>query len=209
MKQIISALSLSLAVTILAFPLFVGMEPRLGLAQTDSVTVNQTVTSGISIDTPADVTLTALTTTQLTSVGTTTWTVVTNNAAGYTLGVKATLTGSGALYDSGTGNYFTDYGTSSPSTWSVTNAYMFGFAPLGNDTTGYGTGSFCESSTNVPSTTLNYVGFYSADREVASSSSETTQAGTATTICYAVEQDTVWAPSGTYTATITATATAN
>ncbi len=208
MKQIINVLSLSLVVSVLAFSAFVGLEPRLAAAVSDSVTVTQDVTAGISISSPADVTMNALTTTQNTSVGTSTWTVITNNAAGYTLGVKADYTGKTAALTSST-DQFADYATSSPSLWSVTNNYMFGFAPFGNDTTGYGTGTLCESANDTPSTTLYYVGFYSADRQIASSSSETTQAGTATTVCYATEQDTVWAPSGTYTATITATATTN
>ena len=152
--------------------------------------------------------MTTLTTTQLTGVGTSTWNVKTNNQAGYTLGVKADYTGrTAALKDTNSGEQFTDYGTSSPTTWSVSNDYMFGFSALGNDTTGFGSGSVCESAANVPSTTLGYIGFYSTDTQIASSSSETNQNGTDTTVCFATEQDGVFAPSGTYTATVTATAT--
>ncbi len=207
MKQIINVLSLTLVVSVLVFSSFIGLEPQLGLAATasDSVTVTQAVTSGVSITAPANVTMNALTTTQLTSVGTTTWTVITNSASGYTLGVQAAITG-GALFTGTT--YFTDY-TTTPTAWSVSGAYEFGFAPFGNDVTTatYGTGSLCESTANVPSASLKYVGFKSTDTAIAASSGVTNQAGTATTICYAAEQDTVWAPSGTYTATITATAT--
>ncbi len=210
MKQILNVLSLSLVMSVLVFSSFIGLEPGIAGAVSDSVTVTQTVASGISISTPADVTMTTLTTSQLTGVGTSTWTVITNNQAGYTLGLKADYTGrTTALKDTATGEQFTDYGTSSPAAWSVSNDYMFGFSALGNHTTGFGSGSLCESSADVPSTTLNYVGFYSADRQIASSSSETNQAGTATTVCLATQQDTVWAPSGTYTATAIATATAN
>ncbi len=210
MKKIIKVLSLSLVAGLLVFSSFAGLEPQLGLAASasDSVVVTQGVTSGISIDSPADVTMNPLSTTQNTSVGTTTWTVITNNQAGYTLSVKADYTSrTAALKDTSSGEQFSDFGTSTPATWSVTNDYMFGFAPFGNDTTGYGTGSLCESANDVPSTSLNYVGFYSADRQIASSTSETSTSGTATTVCYAAEQNGVWAPSGTYTATITATAT--
>ncbi len=209
MKKIIKVLSLSLIAGLLAFSSFVGLEPQLGLAAsaTDDVVVTLAVTSGISIDSPADVTMDPLTMSQLTSVGTTTWTVITNNQAGYTLGVKADYTSRTAALKSTVGEQFTDYGTSSPATWIVSSDYKFGFAPLGADVTGYGTGSLCESANDVPSTSLNYVGFDSADRTIATNSAETSTSGTPTTVCYAAEQDGVWAPSGTYTATITATAT--
>ncbi len=175
------------------------------VSATDSVTVTQSVITGISINSPADVTMNNLSITQNTSVGTTTWKVITNNQSGYTLAVKASA--SSAMSDSSTGESFADYGTSSPATWNVSNAYQFGFAPLGNDTVGYGTGTLCESSNYVPSATLAYTGFYTANRTIASSSSETSVGGTETTVCYAAGQETKLAPSGAYTAVITATAT--
>jgi len=164
--------------------------------------------STISISSASGITLSALTITQDTAVGSTTWTVTTDNPAGYSLSVKASA--SPALTDSGAGNSFADYTETvagSPETWSVTNAYEFGFSAFGADVDGYGTDTDCAAGFNVPSATLLWEGFSTTDIEIASSSASTVS-GTDSTLCVATEQDTVFAPSGTYTATITATAVA-
>ena len=194
----------------LVFPF---VEPAVLLAQSanDQIIVTQSVTSGISISSPSDINLTALSTTQNSAVGSATWTVTTNNQAGYTLDVEAST--DPALQDSGTSESFADYSEAvagTPETWSVSSAYEFGFSARGSDvSTGtWGTDADCIAGADIPSTTLKWRGFDgTTDIEIASASSETGTSGTASTLCVATEQDSVFAPSGTYTATITATAT--
>ena len=161
----------------------------------------------ISISAPTNITMDALTITQNSAVATTTWTVITNDAAGYTLSVNASQ--APAMKNLATGATFADQGATT-TVWSVSNAYAFGFSATGANTTGFGTGSQCAPTTaNVPSTTLWWRGFSGATTiQVASSSAATAQAGTATTVCLADAQNTVFAPSGTYVATTTATAVA-
>jgi hypothetical protein len=55
---------------------------------------------------------------------------------------------------------------------------------------------------------LKYKGFTTSPFTVASRAATTTFAGSATTVCYAAEQNNFFIPSGTYQATIVATATA-
>lgn len=194
----------------LVFPF---VEPAVLLAQSanDQIIVTQSVTSGISISSPSDINLTALSTTQNSAVGSATWTVTTNNQAGYTLDVEAST--DPALQDSGTSESFADYSEAvagTPETWSVSSAYEFGFSARGSDvpTGTWGTDTDCIAGSDVPSAALNWRGFDgTTDIEIASASSETGTSGTASTLCVATEQDSVFAPSGTYTATITATAT--
>jgi len=172
----------------------------------DEVVVNQTVTSGITISSPNDITMTALTLTQDTAVGSTAWTVITNNQAGYSLTVQASA--APALVDSGTSESFADYTSTGKETWSVSNAYEFGWSAYGDDVTGHGTDTDCIEGADVPSTGLTWEGFDGATPiQMASSTSETNMAGTSTAICVATEQHTVFAPSGSYSATLTATAT--
>ena len=185
-------------------PLF---EPSVAGAVTDNVVVTQSVTTGITISSPADITMTALSTTQNSAVGSAAWTVTTNDQAGYTLSVATTQYD--ALRDGGTGRYFTDFASSSHTTWSVSNAYKFGMSARGSHTTGFGSDADCIAGADVPSATLLWTGFKSTTGiQVASSTSETGTSGTATTMCIATEQNGTFAPSGSYTATITATATA-
>ncbi|MDO8573116.1 MAG: hypothetical protein Q7S11_05185 [bacterium] len=211
-------IGLSLIAGIIFMSGFVFLEPTVGLAVEDQVVITQTVTSGISISSPADVTMSqALTVSADTSVGTSTWTVTTNNVTGYTLSVSASSTSPcplntasimrKSLCDISTASGFTDIATTSKAVWSVTSDYAFGYSAFGNDTTGHGTGSQCSSTANVPSSTLLYQGFNGTTLiQIASSSVKTGTSGTATNVCYAVEQDAVFAPSGTYKATTTATA---
>jgi len=173
---------------------------------TDNVVVYQMITPGITISSPSDISMTSLSLTQNTAVGSATWTVTTNNQAGYTLTVKASA--SPALVASTTSESFADYTSAGKETWSVTNAYEFGFSAYGDHVTGYGTDTDCINGADVPSSTLLWEGFNGATPiQMASSTAETTMAGKASTLCVATEQDTVWAPSGLYAATITATAT--
>ncbi|MFH0846070.1 MAG: hypothetical protein V1851_01575 [Patescibacteria group bacterium] len=192
----------------LVFGGYAFMEPYLVSAAeaTDSVIVTQSVVAGITISSPSDITLTALSLTQNTAVGSAAWTVVTNNQAGYALTIKAST--APALRDSSTSETFADYTSTGKETWNVTNAYEFGWSAYGTHVTGHGTDTDCIATADVPSATLKWEGFDGTTPiQMASSTSETSMAGTASTLCVATEQDTVFAPSGTYTATLTATAT--
>ena len=196
--------SLALAVSYVAF------EPEASGAQSanDTVIVTLNVVSGISITSPSDTNMsTDLGVSQDTAVGTTTWNVKTNNSAGYTLAVRATST---PAMQSPT-NSIADYQTGSPNTWSVSSGNAaFGYSAFGTDvnTGTWGSASVCSTGAHVPNSSLNYKGFTTSDFTIASRAATTTTAGINTSVCYAVEQDTFYIPSGTYKATIIATATA-
>jgi hypothetical protein len=183
-------------------------------AITDDVTVNQSVTAGISITSPADVTMTALSTSQNTAVGTAVWTVTTNSSGGYTLNVHAGA--SPAMVRSGGGGNIADYTpavSETPETWSVPSGNVeFGWSGFGTNvnTTTYGTDSDCIAGADVPSAALKWRDFdlTGSSDQIATSASPTSTSGTATNLCVATEQDGTFAQSGTYAATITATATA-
>lgn len=204
--------SLSLLIELLSFAFYAAFEPAIMQAASaaDQVQINQSVTSGISITSPPDITLTALSTSQNTAVASTTWTVTTNNNTGFSLAVTAS--GTPALrHTSGTGT-FADYsGAATP--WNTpAGSFQFGFSALGAKTTGYGSDaeSNCAAGTDVHSTTLGWKPFTGATPiEIASSTATTTTTGVTTTFCVGTEQDGVFAPSGTYQATTTATATTN
>jgi hypothetical protein len=177
-------------------------------AASSSVVVTLNVTAGISINAPGNVTMsTPITVSQNNSIGTTTWTVITNDSNGYTLAVNAT---SSPAMKSGA-NSIADYQTSSPNTWSVAaSSANFGYSVYGTDSpTGtWGTDSNCGTGLGTPSTNLKYLGFTTSPYTVASRSSTTTPSGISTTVCYAAAQGTsFFIPSGTYVATIVATAT--
>jgi len=160
----------------------------------------------ISISAAPDIVMDGLSLSQNSAVGSSTWTVITNNVGGYALSVRASA--APALVDAGTGESFTDYTEASAGvkeTWSVTSAYEFGFSGFGADTTGYGIDTNCADAENIPSTGLLWEGFNGLTNiQLASTSSPT--AGTDTTICVATEQDVLLTPSGSYSSTITATA---
>lgn len=171
--------------------------------------------SYLSLSAPTDITMTPLSLSQNTAVGSAGWTVITDNGAGYTLSINASSTSPcplnaggvrNALCNMSTSNAFTDLATTSKTTWAVSSAYKFGYSVFGNDTTGHGTDADCIAGTDVPSATLLWQGFDGTKLiEIASSTSRTSPSGTVSTLCVAVEQNSVFAPSGTYQATTTAT----
>jgi len=168
--------------------------------------------STISVTLGTDITLDPLTMTQNTAVASTAWTVTTDNTAGYTLSVDTASVP--ALVDGGTGESFIDYteGTpGTPETWTVTSACEFGFSARGTHVPSgtWGTDADCVASANIPSSALKWRGFDGGtDIDIASSNARTDITGVSTTMCVATEQEGVFAPSGTYTATVTATAIA-
>jgi len=204
-------LALSAALTALGLMLVPTFEPIFAEAVTDSVVITLNVTAGISIDSPADSSMsTPLTVTQNTAVGTTTWNVKTNNNLGYTMALSAST--DPAMQQSATAT-IEDFIKGTPMTWAATTSHAyFGYSAFGTDTsTGtWGTGSVCSAAgPHLISTTLKYRGFATTTgTTVDTRSSTTTPTGINTTVCYAVEQNNFYVPSGTYTATITATALA-
>ena len=175
----------------------------------DDVIVTLNVVTGVTISDGAAVTMApniGISADQ--SIGASSWVVRTNSNTGYVLAVKASA--SPALV-SGL-NSFADYteGTNGvPELWSVAaGTKEFGFSAYGADVADgtWGALDTCGAA-GVPGGN-KYVGFETTDQTIASSNTVTSTTGTTTNICFAAEQDTVFAPSGTYTATITATASA-
>ncbi len=192
--------------------LYLAVEPSVVHAVTanDTVVVTLDVDAGISITSPADVIMAPnIGVTSDGSIGSASWTVKTNVPAGYTLAIKASA--SPALVSGG--NFFADYteavlGTPEQPFTVGSGDKEFGFSAFGTDTsTGtWGVAASCGGA-GTPSATQKYMGFTTSDKTVATRGSVTPTAGIATTVCFAAAQNAVYAPSGTYTATITATAT--
>ncbi len=178
------------------------------ISATNSVLVTLQVDTGISISTGANVTMSPnIGIVSNSSIGGSSWVVKTNGVNGYQLSVKASTA---PALQSGA-NSFADYipavaGT--PETWTVASGNKeFGFSAYGANvsTATWGTGTDCGTAGN-PNALLKYLNLATTDRTIATSNTVTSTSGTQTNICFAAQQNTVYAPSGTYTATITATA---
>ncbi len=212
MNRLLKSISLSLIITLMLSLGYVAIEPALTEAATanDTVIITLNVDAGISITSPADTSMsTSLGVSANTAVATTTWNVKTNSAGGYTLGLQASTN---PAMQTGGGITIDDFATSSgPQLWSVSSGNAkFGFSVYGTDVSSakWGAGTSCTgAATSTVSTVLKYSGFYTTATTTAQRTSTTTTAGIDTTVCYAVEQNGFYIPSGLYTATITATAT--
>ncbi len=212
LKTLNKTVAYSLCAGVIMSSVFAGLEPSYLGAQSasDTVVVSLTVDSGITITSPADTTLAPnLGVAANSAIGSTTWNVKTNDPDGYGLTVRASTTP--ALRTAGgigIANY-TPAVPGTPDTWDVPGGVVeFGYSAYGTDvsTATWGTGSSCGSS-GTPSGTQKYNGFATTTFTVATRNATTTTSGIDTIVCYAVEQDTVYAAAGTYTADITATAT--
>lgn len=206
-KKIFSQTLFSTLVLSILFSVF---EPDILGAQTatDTVRVTLTVTSGISITSPVDVTMTALDMSTNTSVASTTWNVKTNDYSGYTLTVRASTSPAMKNATTSIADY-TPASANTPEVWSVTNAVEFGFSATGTDvSTGtWGTGAGCNTGI-VPLATKKWLNFATTASPTVATRAATTTAGVNTVVCFAAEQNGVYAPAGVYVADITATATA-
>lgn len=215
-KELLQILGMSLIVMLFVMTGFTSAEPVLlqALTASDQVIVTLNVDAGVSITSPADTTMSnSLGVSNNKAIATTTWNVKTNNAAGYTLAVKASSSPAMRL-NTNVATFINDYTEASsdvPETWSVDAATAeFGYSAYGTDiSTGtWGTAGTLCGATSTPSTSLKYLGFSTSDFTIASRSSTTTQSGVDSTVCYAVEQgSTNYIASGIYSAWITATAT--
>ena len=200
-KSILLVCSLALLTQV-----YLWAEPTFAIHE---VIVTLNVETGITISDGADVTMSpSLGITSDTSIGKTSWIVKTNNFSGYKLDVKAST--APALANAT--DSFADYSETvlgTPETWSVGSGdYEFGFSAYGDDVADgtWGTGVGCGTHTTISTNNLNYLGFKTTDKTIATRNSVTPNTGVQTNVCFAAEQKDVYAPSGEYTATITATA---
>lgn len=203
------------ATAVIAFVGFSVVEPAAVGAQSasDNVTVTLTVDEEISITDGANVSMTPnIGLSSDTSTGGSTWNVKTNSNAGYTLAVKATS--SPAMQHQTTGASFADYSPSTantPDSWSVDNGnYEFGYSVYGTDAeSDFGSGTSCDGSGDPANTSNQYEGLATSDETVATRSTTTPSTGIDSTICFGAGQNGSFAPSGSYEATVIATATTN
>lgn len=216
-QSVLRALAVTLGCSVLAVTAYATLEPFFAVAATSqSVAVTLDVTSGLAVTVNSNNVhmSTALGVSQDTAVGTSTFTVETNDSNGYTLSVAASTN---PAMKSGSNTIANFPNTSSPELWSSglpSSGAVFGFSVIGSNASpagGYwGSGSYCNGSgTSTVSSTLKYLGFSTSGTTTAKSTSTTTPAGQSTTICYAVQQNNFYVPAGAYTANITGTAVAN
>lgn len=167
----------------------------------DTAAVNLTVAATISISTPADVSLGTITGTGASSEGTATWTVTTNNSAGYKLEWQA----SAAALTSGSDTIaaYTPAVADTPETWSVAaDASEWGgrlkSASTDSDAE-WGTDDTSEKWLNVNN---------AAVRQIVSRSTETAAGGSDEIVEFKAEVgSSKHQPTGSYTVNVTATAT--
>lgn len=211
-KKIFAVSTLSFLFLQMAYVSLIEPEIAVAAPAPDSLVVTLNVDAGISISNGADVTMAPnLATGTPSSIGSSSWTVITNNNTGYKIDVKASTdpalkSGSNTIED------YTETVANTPETWSVPAGYKeFGYSVYGTGVAAeWSSGSVVNCGTSgTPNANAKYLGFSTTDRTVISTSAPTLYAGTVTNICFAAEQDTIYAPAGAYTATITATATTN
>jgi len=196
--------------------LYILVEPTMAVAlTTDNVIVTLNVDAGVSISDGADTSMAPnISMSVLKSIGSSSWVVKTNNAAGYTLAVHAST--APALHkpaSPGLADDFNDYTPAvggTPDTWGGVLATVkeFGFSAYGTYAlVSYGTAANCGSAGN-PNANSKFLGFNGGtDIQIATKTTVTTPSGVTTNICFAAEQGAnIYALSGAYTATITATA---
>ena len=218
MKKIIS---LSLGISLLTLATFGIFESEVttAAAASDTVTVSLIVTSGISITTPADVSL------KPDLVGftgggyatnTVTWNVKTSNDTGYNIGVKASTDPALKIASFSFANYTPTGGTATPDyTWGIGAAISeFGFSPYNatNQVAKFKNDGASKCATGSTVTTWRcFFPFGTSDTQVANRATKTTTAGEDTIIDLEAQIDVAngYQEDGTYTATITATATEN
>jgi hypothetical protein len=221
MRHLVKTFTLSLSSLLVLGLVFIQViEPSMTQASSSSTTdiVTLGVNTGISVTGGTNTSMSqSLGLAANSATATTTLTVITNDASGYTLTLNATS--SPAMVNTSSSTLrIADYATTSPSTWNITSGTAaFGFSAYGSDvnTSTWGTGSSCSGANlNATSTTLKYKGFFTTPTTLVTSASSTSFSGNLTNLCYAVEQKNYFVPvvgggSNSYVATIIATATTN
>jgi hypothetical protein len=206
---LVTFLSLTL---ILSFA-FLNFEAEIVDAADEDITVNLTVDSELALTVSSATVNMApnMGIDQDSSLGSTSVTVKNTDTDGYTLTLEEA---DAAPALSSSADTFPDLSTT-PAAWSVASgAYAFGFTVSGGDaTTGtFGTGDCTASTAGATSfsaaANTNWRGFAGTSAiSVADRNTTTTFAGATTNICFAAEQNASFAPSGSYSTVITATAT--
>jgi hypothetical protein len=200
-KDIVAIMTISICGIGIIAIFFAAMERYQVLVagtDSDSVLVNLTVSGVISINSPANVSMSPDVVGTGSSTGSVTWTVETNNSDGWKLEVKADA--SPAL-DDGSGNSFADYTEATagvPETWNVSASDSeFGFTASGT-----------HAEAKYSNGTL-YEGFEgTTDIKVAEDSSVTSGGGEDITVGFQAEVgSSKTQPQGIYEAVVTATAT--
>jgi hypothetical protein len=139
--------------------------------------------------------------------GSTTWTVTTDNAAGYTLSIKADTT---PALKSGSNSFanYTTVGADPDYTWAMATADSeFGFSPEGTDLFSRfkDNGSACNTGA-LDTTDKCWDSVTTSDKTIAQRTSSNHPSGTSMTVKVRAESGTSHIqPVGTYTSTITAT----
>ena len=221
-RYVSKVLAATLAFATIVMMSFVALEPATAGAQasdTAQVQVNLTVNDEIAItnDDGNSINMGQLGVSSNEATGASSFTVTTNNAAGYQLQVEATS--SPAMVGQNVTDEFADYAASSsaPSTWDISDGsgtaqdYAFGFSADGAAADAkWGTGSGCTQGTDIPDTGRSYAGFEGTTKLLVGQTSSSTS-GEQTTICFAAAKqgdNGDGAPSsGNYQATVIATAT--
>jgi len=199
---------------------YVIFEPVITKAVADSAVVSLSVTSEITISSPDDTSLTPSIPGVTGNAGSPataslTWTVMTNNSTGFNMKLKSSSNPSLQLDGS---NTFSDYTNASPLnyTWGSpsSSAAWFGFtvepataadtvaAFLDNGSDTCGTGAVNGADTC-------WGGLATTDTDVINRSSATGSSGEAEVVKFRAESNAKFLNSGSYTATITATAAMN
>jgi hypothetical protein len=181
------------------YPLFEA--PVVQAATTnDTAAVSLTVAATISISAPDNVSLGTITGTGVSSVGTATWTVTTNNSGGYKLEWQA----SSATMTSGSDTIaaYTPAVADTPETWSVASDASEWGARLKSASTDaaaeWGTDGTSEKWLNVATT----------PRQIVSRTTETDAAGSSEIVAFKAEIGaSKFQPTGSYTVNVTVTAT--
>lgn len=195
-RQFIRAVAFSFVGLVFMIVGYFVLEPRISGAvdDTDDITVNLDVLATVSINTPSDVNMSPDITGTGSSTGSAIWTVTTNNSSGWKLEVNAS-TNPAMQSGSNTFANYTETSTGVPETWSIAAAASeFGFGA---------TGSYVETKFGAD----KYMGFATTTKEQVSHQAAST-AGSDTTVIFKAEVgSSKLQPTGSYSATITATAT--
>ena len=213
-KKVIATSTISLIILPVFYSLIIEPTTAIAATATNNVVVTLNVTSGVTISIGAAATmLPGIGIASDKSVGSSSWSVATNSATGYTLGVHSSTTP--ALKNGGVDNFadYTEAVVGTPDLWGgvASGTKEFGYGAYGTDTptATWGSPTTCgNTGTGVPDVAGKFRGFTGSDVTIASRGGVTPPTGITTNICFAAQQNTVYAAAGTYTATVVATATA-
>jgi len=216
MKKIIS---LAFATTLLTFTTFSFFESEIANAASanDSVGISFTVSSAISISEPGDIDLGTLNgLLGGTATGSATWNVKTSNDTGYNIGVKASTDPALKTASFSFANYTPTGTTTTPDyDWEIGVAISeFGFAPY-NATSQVSkfknNGSSCNITGGSVTAWKCWFPFATSDTQIANRATMTSISGEDNVVYVEAEIDAANGnqEDGSYTATITATATEN